>query len=859
MKRLPLYPRLPQAILGATPPQELDKTCIRCGPFAERSRTKCMSPEGDPGGVLIVGEYPDRVADQTGRPFTGPTSMSVRKLVQAYWPGPVAFDHAIKCSPGIEKLKDKHFENCRPYGARVLQDVNPQRIVCLGNAAMKGVLGRGSMMTNVRRGYGWWVNDEGIFVPVFLMLSPSLAYRNRFMREQFDADLKWALTVKTPTPKFDQMATWLVERKLHATKAQSELSRQPWVTYDVETFGKMGNGDFRIESCTLLGADSQYSWTWTRQALKDRGCNRVLKDILEKSSMGTQNGKYDDRSAHCYLGAEVDKVYADSRLLRKLLDFEASAALEPMAELVGMGGHKQEAQTQLAEIIADINYHSDPPSGSTPTGKVRKLKPKKFTIEQSVYDQVKAGSEAIAFAYGYMPEKILYRYNARDVYSTREVIKYFLPKVQANPGIKMVWDEIIRDASKAVRWIEDWGFGVDREAMKQFAEYCTGKETESLIKLRVYGDFNPGSPVQLREFLFGKLGLRHHKLTDTNLQSTDKEVLEDFRDKHPAVEHLINFRKFSKLNGTYGRGMLRHIRDDERIHASYLLDGAGTGRLSSSDPNQQNAPRANGSLEGKMYRDCYVAAKDHMLLEFDQSQIELRVAAMLSNDTEMINDYKKGIDIHRNNARECCEIAWGIPKKTWDKMTKDEQDPYRSKAKVVTFGRLYGKSDRGLAEEFGCSVEEVQKINQRIWGRYHKLESWTQECIAYSRRTGETFTWWKGRRARTRHIWKIADHDKGIQEHAERTSYNSRIQGTAADFTTASLWPIVSWILDEGVPAKLVATVHDSVVLEAHESVVAEVIVKVKGIMTGHDAGGVPLVSDCKIGPSWGSMVEHKQ
>ena len=128
------------------------------------------------------------------------------------------------------------------------------------------------------------------------------------------------------------------------------------------------------------------------------------------------------------------------------------------------------------------------------------------------------------------------------------------------------------------------------------------------------------------------------------------------------------------------------------------------------DPNLQNIPRAKGNDDAKFARNCFVADRDSYLLELDFSQIELRIAAMLSGDAAMTEDFKRRIDIHRNNARACCKIAWGIDQSTWDSWTKDQQDPYRSKIKTATFGRLYGKHPRALAKEWGVDVREVEAI-----------------------------------------------------------------------------------------------------------------------------------------------------
>jgi len=242
-------------------------------------------------------------------------------------------------------------------------------------------------------------------------------------------------------------------------------------------------------------------------------------------------------------------------------------------------------------------------------------------------------------------------------------------------------------------------------------------------------------------------------------------------------------------------------------------------------------------------------------LESDYSQLELRVAAMLSNDRVMIQDFKDGIDIHMNNATELCELAWGIKRAKWDAMTKEERDPYRSQVKsIAVFGKLYGKTDNTMAGELGCSKAQIQIINKKIWGRYHRLDAWTRELKEQGQREGGMWTFWNGQKARWRPLWEVADADEGRRIHAINGLVNGPCQGTAADYMTASLWPVCNWILEESFPARVVATVHDSILLEVHKRHVAEAAAKVKAIMQSHYSGDVLLDVDQAVGEAWGSL-----
>ncbi len=856
MKSLPLYTELPQAAIAKVAAEDHDSECVAC-PHCAKARSVCMKPEGKAGGVLIVGEWPGRAEDQTGRPFSGPTARYVRTAVAKHWAGPVAYDYALRCAPGVAKnsVKDKHLDACRPFGARVISDVKPERIIALGPAAFYSILGRRPPQGSVRKGYGWYFDPEGRHVPVFLVMTPALILGNRFVAAQFADDMKHALTCELPTFQFLDARTRLVKSAADAKRAAIRILQDEWVVYDVETFGQMHNPDFRIEALTMLGATAQRSYTWTREALKDPACIRPLVRVLNSRPSVGQNVKYDDQSVMVALGARPPMNVADTRLLRKLDDASVrDARLETLAELVGMGGHKEDAQNATDAVCAELRRQARGQS-YTPTGKLRKFDDPKFDVPTSVLDQIRNDIDPEWFQFGFVESTLLYRYNARDVWSTRAVYTKLIQTM--TPESLVMWKESVQPANRAVRMIEFWGIPVDKQAVLQFERYCAGKLKEATARLSAYPDVNWDSPQQVANLLFKKLRLPAQKATKGGQASTDDSVLEKLANKHPVVDALRMHRKYSKLQGQYAHGMLRHIRADGRIHASYLLDGAETGRLSASDPNLQNIPRAKGSPDAQFARSCFAAPAGWKILELDFSQLELRIAALLSGDENMIADFVAGIDIHSNNARECCS-TWGFTTAQWDAMDAEAQDPFRSQIKTTTFGRLYGKTLKNMARELDVSLEQIEAIDKRIWGRYKALDAWFKVRVKESRVTGVAWTWWNGHRGRCRPIPKIGSQEDGLRQHAERTAGNTPIQGTAAEFCTASLPMIVDWMEETGVDAELVGTVHDSVLVLVRDDTVDEAAYNVHRIMTSHNAEKVPIVVDIKVGQNWGSLQKYK-
>jgi DNA polymerase-1 len=251
-----------------------------------------------------------------------------------------------------------------------------------------------------------------------------------------------------------------------------------------------------------------------------------------------------------------------------------------------------------------------------------------------------------------------------------------------------------------------------------------------------------------------------------------------------------------------------------------------------------------------MARGCFAAHEGWTILSADYSQLELRIAAMLSKDPTMIDIFKRGEDLHQKTAEMIAPLVWHI---TADQVKKV---PHRAAAKAVNFGVLYGQTAKGLCRKIGCTEEEAERIIQAILGKFHLLGGWIKERLASARRDGCTWTYWNGEHARRRNLWQLADDDNEAKGTAERSSWNTAIQGTGSDYLLRSLVQVVNWVLDNGVPARVVLSVHDSLLLEVRDDCLGEVAAKVKEVMTGWPSDDVPLVVDVEAGPTWGDLTK---
>ncbi len=886
VRSIPLYTTLPVAPIESALGLAIDHGCTRCVLGSQpKLKTVCMPADGEPGGLLVVGESPGRDEDQQGRPFIGVSGKLLRQALAKHWSGPIAFANAIACAPGstIDKDKlEKPVEACRGYLAQTLREVTPKRIITLGSWAAYSVLGRSISMFGLRRSYSYLFDSvgdgESAPVPVFPVVHPAAALRNRFVKQWFDADLEWALTCPDPPKPPVDADCALVETLDDALFAIENLKRARRVAFDIEAAGIMYDPSYRVLCCALapvetLGRNAR-CWVWGKQALADRATRAVLADYLhdDRYKKTAASGKYDCQGLRAAYGIEVLGLETDVRLERKLLEPEASGALEDMAELVGMGGHKQEAEDAIKTANAPIkqslaaekrcaNYDAwlarnaadkAPPKPSKATREALNYMVELERREPELVKVIrKDPSEPKRYIYGLIEDDVLYRYCARDSVSTARLDLLLEPQIRAEPAFQHIWSEIVMPAARAIEHLERWGVPVDRTAVEQFDQYLAMKMLPIRDQLDQYGgtDFDADSPGQVRELLFGKLGLKPVGYTATTLESTDKDTLGVLAAEHPVAAAIVEWRRLGKLRSTYAGGMLDCLRADGRVHPSILLDGTRTGRPSAKDPNMFNAPRAKGSDEARMFRNCFIAGDGMVLLEVDFSQAELRKAAELSGDVEMIKLYEAGIDFHMQTARMISKTAWGVG-------PDDVTDEMRSKAKTVVFGLIYGQGDAALAAQIHTTQAQAKQIRHAILGKFVQLSRWIDSQVTFARKHGYVWTQWQGQNARRRPLWQIGDQDDARRVVAEHGSFNTPVQAGATEHNQAAMAAVVEWILSEGIErdCRLMLPIYDSLLLEVRESMVQEVAWQVRSMMLARAPKSVPFAADAKSGKSWGDM-----
>ncbi len=385
--------------------------------------------------------------------------------------------------------------------------------------------------------------------------------------------------------------------------------------------------------------------------------------------------------------------------------------------------------------------------------------------------------------------------------------------------------------------MERTGFSVDKAALNQFGQ--TLSVDIDALQGEIFElcgqEFNINSPKQLGEILFERLMLPSGKKTKTGW-STNADVLEKLRDKHPVINKILEYRQLTKLKSTYADGLAKVIGTDGRIHTSFQMTVTATGRLSSTEPNLQNIPVR--SKLGAEIRKMFVAPNGSVLVDADYSQIELRILAHISGDETMINAFKSGEDIHAVTASQ----VFGIP---LEQVTPLQ----RSRAKAVNFGIVYGISAFSLAQDIGVFQNEAKAYIDAYLSKYHGVRDYMKNIVEQAKADGYVTTLF----GRKRPLPELKSANFNMRSFGERVALNTPIQGTAADVIKLAMVNVHARMKKEGLAARLILQVHDELIVECPESETEAVMTLLTEEMENVVSYSVPLTAEAHSGKSWSS------
>ncbi len=411
-------------------------------------------------------------------------------------------------------------------------------------------------------------------------------------------------------------------------------------------------------------------------------------------------------------------------------------------------------------------------------------------------------------------------------------------KIEAQ-GLRSLLDDVELPLSSVLARMEARGVRLDVDYLEEIAGGV--RDRMATLEAEAYGhagrEFNLNSPPQLREILYGELGLQPGKKTPKGELSTDASVLEKLRDAHPIVDALLSWRELDKLNSTYLEALPKLVDPrDGRIHTTFNQAAAATGRLSSTNPNLQNVPVR--SEVGRQIRKAFVpGTPDQVLLVADYSQIELRILAHLSGDEGLRAAFATGVDVHAATAA----TVFGLPIEQID-------GELRRRAKAVNYGLAYGMNAWGLAQRLDLAPDEAQEIMDGYFAGFPMIKEYLRAQVERARLDGFTETI-LGRR---RYIPELTSDNRRLRELGERQALNAPIQGSASDVFKVAMIEVDRVLRDrDDLGCRMLLTVHDELVFEVPAARVEEAADVIRAPMEHAVDLDVPLLASIGWGPNW--------
>lgn len=428
-------------------------------------------------------------------------------------------------------------------------------------------------------------------------------------------------------------------------------------------------------------------------------------------------------------------------------------------------------------------------------------------------------------------------YAAEDADVTFQLYQIFAPQLKKE-NLEDLFYKVEMPLMEVLAKMELEGVSLDEAWLKQ--ESIDLENDLKQLEIKIFElcgeEFNMNSPRQLGEILFEKMQLDPKaKKTKTGQYATSEDILQKLVSKHEIIPYILEYRTYQKLKSTYVDALPAQIdKDDHRVHTNFSQTTAATGRLASVNPNLQNIPIR--TLRGQQIRGAFVATEGKKIISADYSQIELRLIAEISDETNMIQAFQNGEDIHASTASK----LFGIP---LEEVTKTQ----RSQAKTVNFGIVYGQSAFALAEQTGLSRSEAKQMIDAYYETYPKLKEWMTEQVHKARKIGYVETVL----GRKRHLKDINSNNFVVRGHAERNAVNAPIQGSAADIIKIAMINIDRKLEEENLETKMLLQVHDELLFESPVEEVPTATELIRIQMESAFETKVPLVVEVGVGKNW--------
>lgn len=837
------------------------------------ARTNCMAGAGRVGATyFFLGEAPGDVEDRNGEPFIGRAGQLLKATIKkaGIALGDCYFSNVTRCRPENNRTPTpKEYSTCiNKWLPEEIAKVKPKVIVPVGATALKGILSVKYLDGGITGHRGRLIEQGGL--RIFPTYHPAYALRDESKLPIFEKDIKNLARLAKDGFKGKGKAKrlYVVDTSKSASEYRDvirSLSKSSVLFYDVETDGERNGRVF----CLAISDGKRIFWIDTRVKWWRKSHVKLLKALLEKS-----------KETVAHYGNNDDQWMRDTFGIKVKTTFDTSVAMyclhQDRAESRGQGfGLKKLALefTDFGDYERDVNEFLKSHRLVSVDGerKVVPCVPKKEHTKQGETILTKKLTKALHMAL--IPKELLMPYNCTDVEATICVHKILNKQLKEDERLYKLFRKLMMPGQAALRRVGNVGILLDLQRLHKLRESLGTKINtlaDKILGMKIVHKFarvkkrrvnatrkKPLDTVpvllksthDVREILFDKkfFGLTPIKLSEkTQAPSCDKEVINALLEKRLGIGaknfllRMKKLRKIEKLYSTYAVGMGNQVSADGRIRGRYSNISTGTGRLSSFDPNMQNIP-----TKGE-FRKCFIARPGYVLLEGDYSQIELRIAGMLSKDRRFISLFKKGVDVHKSTASLMFRVA-----------LSEVTDDQRFKGKTGNFAAIYGAGAALLVQLFDVSYNEAEVLINRFFKGHKEFAEFVVECHVFARANGYITTPF----GRFRRLPDIQSNTKGKRQHALRQAVNTPIQGTASDILIKVLVPLV---LRSGRKAGyyVIGTVHDSILMEVKKTRLREVAKKIKATMESVKlpipSYGIPILADLKVGKSWGTLKKYK-
>lgn len=814
--------------------------CEKC-PLNDRPVVPGYGPKG---GLAIVGEAPGQNEVRRGRPFVGDAGALLREVIRACGQDPdeIYYTNAVvrhplgNKTPGMTPIRA-----CQHRLMDELADVRPTKVLTAGGVALTSVTEAGRVLPVTKlRGQAQWVNVGGKQTLLVPTIHPALVLRDPDMFPDFLYDIQKWLSVDAPMPRAD-IETVILDDRHDLLDYLMTLSDASVVSCDLETYGFHPIKDPLLSigfGATTGGLGSALSVIVAEDIVQERKVKELIWDFFTEvdSRFVFHNSKFDLQFLLHYFGDRFERAWhdiemGDTMLLHYLHDER------PIGRYLGHG------LKDIARTWYDVpDYHWD--------FEAFYATPKEERDYQGLYTYQGDDCAHTARLWFDVQEKL--EEERRDDGSP-----WFDPMG--------VHDRILMPGAKAFAAAEYHGTFIDQPFFTAMGSMLQTRitENEKILQVAAGEGFNAGSPAQVKKFITENMGeivrlaVRKGYMRGSADASTDRETLEAMirlwgkdDDRSRLLQCIINFRNDKKVLDTNVTGLLGHTDADSRIRPSFQLAGTATGRLSCREPNFQNIPAYS---EHNVRQGFSAPSPDHWFVEVDYQQLELRVAAWLSQDPDLIQVFKDGKDIHS-------EVAVAMFNKPAEEITSGE----RYMAKRVDFGILYGRSAKALAEgpemdylvdNLGgerWTLEQSELYVTRFLEGYPVLRDWMKDTAADAIRNQWVDTP-LGRRRRFPYI------TKALVGHTRRQAVNTPIQSVASDLCLEALVRIARRAHEfEG---HVLFAVHDSIALEFPKDQLKHAVKILRYEMEENvsiETEGLPFPCDVEVGPNWGELEKVK-